>query len=114
MELLLNKAFGGFEFSSAFYAMYEEKYGYSLKSLCKDEDGDFGYFPISVRIDEKVISLFKELGAKISSAFGSELELIKIKTLDSIFIVDYDGVECCYVASSYDEAYAMMLNDLVI
>lgn len=82
-KLLLNKGLGGF--SKKFF----EIYGVELKSLCKDEDGDFGY-GLGVRSDLRVIELFEKVGPLSKS---SDLELVEIPSLEGVKIIEEDGVE---------------------
>lgn len=111
-NLLVSRCFGGFGFSNKFSALFEDRYGESLKSLCVDEDGDYGYYPLSVRTDERVIELFKEMGSKFSSASSAELELVTVSSLKDLYVVNYDGAESFYYASSESEAYDLLNKDL--
>lgn len=111
-NLLISRSFGGFGFSNKFMTLFEERYGESLKSMCVDEDGDYGFYPISVRTDKRVIELFKEMGTKFSSASFAELELVSVPTLDNLFVVEYDGAESLYYANSEEEAYELLYNEL--
>jgi hypothetical protein len=88
-KLLLNKGLGGFSFSAAFSKEFSKTYGVELKSLCKDEDGDFGY-GIGIRSDYRVVELFEKVGPLSKS---SDLELVEIVSLEGVKIIEEDGFE---------------------
>lgn len=73
--------------------MFEERY----------EDGDSGYYPVSVRTDERVIELFNEVGSKFASSSYAEIEAVTVSTTKDF-----------YYASSEKEAYRFMKKELGI
>ena len=92
MELLLNKAIGGFGFSKKFCKLFLDTYGFDLAELCIDDNCDFS-FTLDVRSNTKVLELFKKMGSKFSSSSSSDLELITINPSKEFYIDEIDGVE---------------------
>lgn len=92
MELLINKAIGGFGFSKKFCKLFLETYKFDLAELCIDDNCDFS-FSINVRSNSKVLELFKKMGSKFSSSSSSELEIINADFTKEFYIDDVDGVE---------------------
>lgn len=81
MKILINKCFGGFEFSDEFIEEYTKRTGTSF--YCIKE----------YRTANDIIELFEEMGSERSSGELSELEIVEIPDDVEWEVHDYDGNE---------------------
>lgn len=81
MKILINKCFGGFEFSDEFIEEYTKRTGTSF------------YYNSNYRTANNIIELFEELGSKRSSSKLSKLKLVEIPDDVEWEVQEYDGNE---------------------
>lgn len=92
VEVLYNPPYGGFIFPDKFLKEWESRYGSPLDTHSRGDTGSYGYAdwcPISVRVDPRVVSLYKEL----YPAGPFAIALIPKELAPFIEIHEYDGSE---------------------
>lgn len=84
MKIVVNRCFGGFEFSEAFEKAYPEF-------------ADFNEDSRLWRTNEKLISALEAFGLKSASGYCADLEIVTIPDYATDWIIDdYDGMETLY------------------
>ncbi len=92
-KVLINRCYGGFEFSKTFLETYREKAKErGVEPVLKE--GHY-YFPVKVRSDPLIIEVFEELGSKKSSGGFAKLDTKEVlaSELDYVEIEEEDGYE---------------------
>jgi hypothetical protein len=92
-NVLINKCYGGFEFSKTFLETYRERAKErSVEPVLKE--GHY-YFPVKVRADPLILEVFEELGSKKSSGGFAKLDTKEVleSELDYVEIEENDGYE---------------------
>lgn len=92
VEVLYNPPYGGFIFPDKFLKEWETRYGSRLDTDSRGGTGGYGYAdwcPISVRVDPRVVSLYKELYPDGPFAIA----VIPKELAPFIEIHEYDGSE---------------------
>lgn len=106
MKIIVNKSFGGFNFSEEAQQMICKLKGLNYDKMDFETRNNIfdDYENESIRTDKDAISIVEQLGAKASIEV-SKMTVIEIPDDSHYLIDDYDGYETVYYSKSPIEVY---------